>query len=68
MDRKYQNVTEIESGFRERRKQLVAQLKECDEYLKQTASRKEVYKNLKVSKRKKPVDSGCCLTERPENP
>ena len=47
IDRKYQNVTEIETGLTERRKQLVAQLKECDEYLKQTASKKEVYKNLK---------------------
>ena len=47
VDRKYQSVTEIESGLMERRKRLVAQLKECDEYLKQTASSKEVYKNLK---------------------
>ena len=47
IDRKYQNVTEREIGLTEQRKQLVAQLKECDEYLKQTASKKEVYKNLK---------------------
>ena len=47
IDRKHQNVTEREIGLTEQRKQLVAQLKECDEYLKQTASSKEVYKNLK---------------------
>ena len=47
IDRKYQNVTEIEISLAERRKQLIAQLKECDEYLKQTASSKEVYKHLK---------------------
>ena len=47
IDRKYQNVTEIESGLTEHRKQLMIQLKACDEYLKQTASKKEVYKNLK---------------------
>ena len=47
IDRKFQSVTEIEIGLTERRTQLVAQLKECDEYLKQTASSKEVYKNLK---------------------
>ena len=47
IDAKYEAVIEIESGLVERKKQLVAQLKECDEYLKQTETKKEVYKNLK---------------------
>ena len=47
IDRKYQAVLEIRNDLAERRKQLMAQLIECDEYLNQTESKKEVYKNLK---------------------
>ena len=47
IERKYQSVIEIESGLIKRRKQVEAQLKECDEYLKQTECKTEVYENLK---------------------
>ena len=45
-ERKYQAVIEMGSGLTERRKQLVAQLKECDELLKETESKKQLYKDL----------------------
>ena len=45
-ERKYQAVTEMEYGLTERRKQLLAQLKECDELLKETESKKQLYKDL----------------------
>ena len=47
IERKYQSVIEIESGLIKCRKQVEAQLKECDEYLKQTECKTEVYENLR---------------------
>ena len=45
-ERKYQAVIEMGSGLTERRKQLVAQLKECDELLKETEIKKQLYNDL----------------------
>ena len=45
-ERKYQAVIEMESGLTDRRKQLLAQLKECDELLKETEIKKLFYKDL----------------------
>ena len=45
-ERKYQAVIEMGNGLTDRRKQLVAQLKECDELLKETESNKQLYKDL----------------------
>ena len=45
-DRKYQALIEIESGLTERRKQCEAQLTECNDFLKQTENKKQIYKKL----------------------
>ena len=44
---KCQDVIEKENDLTEQKKQLVAKLKECDEFLKKSEKRKQIYKELR---------------------
>ena len=52
IERKYEAAIEMESGLTDRRKQLLAQLKECDELLKETEIKKKLYKDLNATYQK----------------